>query len=100
MKLLITLKEIEDLSSHLPAFVNPENLEWNRLVEINEPPNNKGISAEVSILRKACIYEQLSFDLQCLYKTFEVTVHPKIDAETFIDYWEQHQAVLLVDVIE
>lgn len=100
MKLLITLKEIEDLSCHLPAFVDPEHLEWNRLVEINEPPNDKGISTEASNLRKACIYKQLSFDLQCLYKTFEVVVHPKIDAGTLIDYWKTHQAVLLVDVIE
>ncbi len=97
---MITLKEIEDLSNHLPAIVNPENLEWNRLVEIHEPPIDKGIGTEALHLRKACIYDQLSFDLQCLYKTFEVTVYSEINAETFIDYWKKQQAVLLVDLIE
>ena len=100
MKLLITLKEIEDLSCHLPAFVDPEQVEWNRLVDISEPVNQTGIGTEELRLRKACIYDQLSFDLQCLYKTFEVTVHEEMDTGTFIQYWKKHQAVLLVDVIE
>lgn len=99
MKLLITLKETEDLSCHLPTFVDPERLKWNRLVEINEPEND-AISIEESDLRKACVYRQLSFDLQCLYKTFEVTVLENTDPRQFMDYWKKHQAVLLVELIE
>jgi len=97
MQLLITLKGIEDLSRHLPSDANPKELVWKRLWDFNDVVLEElGKSDDPEVILE-CIYAQMSFDLQCLYKTFEVTVGQGINAQQLANYWKQHKAVLLVE---
>jgi len=91
MQLLITLKRPKDLSHHLPEGINSKKMTWNRLWNFSESllktiSNGKAPEADLALL-----FDRLTFDMQCLFKTFEVTTGQGIDARNLVTYWKQHE---------
>lgn len=99
MQLLITLKGIEDLSNHLPIDADKGQFKYRRLWNFSTALLEELKVSDDPLEQVSCIYKQMSFDLQCLYKTFEVTVGQGIDGAKLIEKWKTNDAILLVEII-